>query len=232
MATMKRNLVYHVFPRNPEAWKWNIRRLCGFGDAFNGKKIVIVATDETSDTIDAVRNEFRMKGAEFFQVANNPALRETAHIIAGLEKAASIDPDEITFYAHTKGTGHSGEGLEKVLRWTDCQYLLNLGCIKAIENILKTKGAAGCYLQDVRHGGADWHYSGTFFWFRNDRLFGGNWRDIVMEVYGAEGYIGRHIKREDAHALTPHVSHPLLYIDPPGPDTYWKWFAELSRAYA
>ena len=47
-----------------------------------------------------------------------------------------------------------------------------------------------------------WHYSGTFFWFNNKKLFSiPNWQDVPQSRWGVECYLGKHIDVEDAYCL-------------------------------
>jgi hypothetical protein len=171
---------------------------------WNGRKIVTVVTDGLTEPADEVVRRFLPLDAEIFITKNQSYLAETFHFIEMLELLKSDKDNEATFYAHAKGVTHSGENrIEAIRRWCKLMYALNLSRPKLIDSKIKLYPVIGCLRQKMRHGGSNWHFSGTFFWVRHDALFSRNWRDIEKERYGVEAYPGRHFKIEESYALNP-----------------------------
>jgi hypothetical protein len=87
-------------------------------------------------------------------------------------------------------------------------YFLNLSSVSMTNRILSKYDGLGCYRhQDHNHGGSNWHYSGTYFWFRHSAVFSKNWRDITPHLYGVEGWIGKHVDFERSYCLiSPNIN--------------------------
>lgn len=138
---------------------------------------------------------FAHHDAHVFQVPNSRELRETASFLPLLELVeAETDPDDITFYGHTKGVTHGGDPAVKL--WTSALHYFNLDLLKQVEFLFNKPEDYGMVGSLIRHGKFDhfppaskWHYAGTFFWFRNRRLFARRkWRDVPQMKYGVEAY--------------------------------------------
>ena len=208
-----RNLLFHCYPIRGSIWPWHVEQLLKYKEVWNGRKIVTIVTDGSTEPADQVVKAFLPLGAELFVTKNQSYLAETYHFIEMLQILLESRTDEdATFYAHAKGVTHNGERVEIVRRWSDLMYRLNLSRPELIDKKLKTWPVIGCLRERRRHAGAEWIYSGTFFWMRHDALSSRNWRDILQERYGVEGYPGRHFKFEESYALNPEAVPPdLLY---------------------
>ncbi len=228
---MKKNLYYFVCPANPPVWRWNVGRLLTHWGTFNGRRLVAVATGEGLEPEGVVRAAFDGAPAEFIAFPNDRDLRETAFFVEGLTCLQSLDPQECTFYGHTKGQAYEGRRLENVKRWTDAMYILNLGSPDLVDRLVGRHPIIGCFKRRIDHGGAPWHYAGTFFWFRHDALFSRNWRDICRTRYGTEGYPGRMFRDEEAFELTPRWFRNL-YKRAPLEATYRAWLRNLVEGRA
>jgi hypothetical protein len=122
---------------------------------------------------------------------------------------ASTDPEEATFYAHTKGVSYRDVGwkLENTLAWAEAMYTMNLGCPEAIAKLLVRYATVGCFLNEGPHAGSSWHYSGAFFWFNHAAIFSRpQWQSVFQSKYGVEGYLGRLIQRDRAFCLTDPIT--------------------------
>lgn len=210
---MIRNLLFHCYPvRGHPLWTWHAGELIKYKEVWNGRKIVVIATDGTTESADQVVKAFLPLNAELFVTRNQSYLAEVLHFTEMLGLLESRRSDEATFYAHAKGVTHSGDRIRIIQRWSDIMYRLNLLRPDFIDRKLKSYGTIGCFRERIRHAGAEWIFSGTFFWVRHDLLFSRNWRDIHKERYGVEGYPGRHFKFEESCALHPEVvPASLLY---------------------
>ena len=229
---MIRNLLYNVWPvLRTEEWALNLERLARYPNAFNGKKIILLKRGGPIETADApaVRNLLSPLGdIEIIEYENDPKLGEVTGFIETLaNRLVSLDPNEATFYAHTKGVSYGTETelrhIASVRRWRNTMYDQCLGNIPKIEEALETHVAAGCYLRDpttIKHRGAlprgldtiGWHFAGTFFWFKHSTFFSHpKWRDIQQHRYGVEGHLGELFPITDAYCLHGEKIKTNLY---------------------
>jgi hypothetical protein len=218
------NLVYHVTPiMHPEnVWQWNVGELLKRIHVFNGRKIITVATPTGSesramDRPEAVIAAFAGHDVEFRFSPNDPLLREAPHFLPALREIASINPFEAVFYAHTKGVSHRDQ--LAVRAWTAAMYHHNLDRIDEVKRLLPRWPCVGIakrhgnfeylrlglhrkewkYFKRPWHG---WHFSGTFWWVRQDRLFSRpDWDQIDLHAYAVEAYLANFFKAEDALSL-------------------------------
>lgn len=128
------------------------------------------------------------------------------------EKAAE---DSITFFGHTKGTIHTKDGVykdslsEAVRIWTKACYVENLQDIEKVENLFLKYDldCLGCFksVPNPSHfpkETGDWHYSGSFFWFRNSLLKGKTLdKNYFDHRYAVEGWLSTLVPKEKAGAL-------------------------------
>lgn len=224
---MKRNLLYYLYPRTSSVWRWHIEQLQKYWGAFNGRKIIVIAADQHTKASQKVLPVLAPLNAELVWVNNDPALGETKHFLEKLSLLESRDPQEATFYAHAKGVTQTGPWLAGAVSWSKGMYDLNLGNISAVEKALSLHSAVGCFKHLMNHGGARWHYSGTFFWFKHSTLFSRNWRSIEQSRFGVEGYIGRHLRWGEMGAFTPDNVGPVWLYRGGVTDAY----IELCKSY-
>lgn len=193
-----RNLIYHVCPLSAnDGWRHNVRQLLRRWNVFNGRRIIAIAHGEGCEW-GQVHAEFRGEDYEFFYVENDCNLREVASFRELLERVANTNHDEATFYAHTKGNSTMANKIGAV-RWRNAMYrhLLEENFQASMEH-LKRHVFVGChkmvwgdrkppYPSGLNHG--NWFLAGTFFWFRNDVVFGNpRWQNIPRDRYGAEAW--------------------------------------------
>lgn len=215
---MKRNLIYFICPfEHNNEWKRNIKKLQFYIDVFNNKRIITIAQGNGLVDADIVIKECGFK-ADFRIAKNDLILNETAHFIGLLSSVYSKNDDEITFYAHAKGVSYPSnhEDMKSIKIWTDCSYNYCLGDIYRIEHILNKYSCCGCFKKHGEHHlpmPVDWHFSGTFFWFKNNVLFrNDNWQSIDKNRYGVEGYLGSNINSSEAYCLFgDNPQHSNLY---------------------
>ena len=224
---MRRNLLFHLYPVKGSFWDWHLEQLRRFRKAFNGRKIVVVAEDRRSAPFAEVEKRLKGLDAEIVRVPNDPARGETRHFLEGLGRLESLDKDELTFYAHGKGVTHRGLKSLIMQSWSRSMYFMNLSSPATIERLLRNRSAAGCFRQELRHGGSRWHYSGTFFWFKHSALYARDWKRISSTKYGVEGYLGKHIPVEESVSLTPRRHFVDLYRHVITPRESRRWLAVL-----
>ncbi|MBI3865522.1 MAG: hypothetical protein HY290_26920 [Planctomycetia bacterium] len=216
------NLVYHVTPiRHPDrVWQWNVGELLKRLHHFNGRRIITVVKSSGGRTMDppeVVAAEFAGHDVELRFAPNDPELREGRHFVSALREIASTDPAEAVFYAHAKGVSHLDQRI--VRPWTAALYHHNLDRIDEVRELLgrwpcvgiaKRRGEfvklsfgqprkPGSLLRRPWHG---WHYSGTFWWARHDKLFSRpDWDQIPRHAFAVEGYLANFFRPEDAVCL-------------------------------
>lgn len=204
-----RNLIYHLYPfRGNGVWEWNVRQLVSRIGQFNGKRVVGLALDDSTATEADVRAAFgeSAAGITFLTVQNNPGLREVTTFDGLFSAVQSLDVHEATFYAHNKGVRH-GMTADRGTTCTDWAQVMYESCLdypEHVADVLSRHPCAGTF-KKVGHGfqgsASAWHYTGSFFWFRNADLFWRNWRHIDRCWYGIEPYLSLHFGAGDAGCL-------------------------------
>ena len=198
-----RHLLYHITPMG--CWRDNLKKLNEYIHVFTGVRLAVVAQGEGLEPLRDIESEL----SEFdhiWPMQNDPELRETSSLVfllGALNRYAS-KTEGITFFAHTKGVTRGDNPAVRL--WTELSYEKNLGDIKAVDRALETHAVAGCFR---RHGkfqvlgpACDWHYSGTFFWFSNLRLYQKPWLAAIQRTrYGAEAFPGILFKLEESFCL-------------------------------
>ncbi len=208
-AVEVRNLIYHVYPsRANDDWKANLDKLKPHDALFNGKRVIAVAVDSRTATIDEVRDYLAWQRVEYLPCTNDPVLRESATFSALLAAVMSTAWNEATFYAHSKGNTTS-ENPVGTRRWRNAMYHHLLTRAEECIEHLRLHAAVGttriswpagrhfAWPSRMKQDG-NWMFSGTFFWFRNEPVFSRpNCLDVPRDRYGAEAWIGRVLPWED-----------------------------------
>jgi hypothetical protein len=213
-------------------WRWNVYRLLGHLDVFTGRRLVVIATDETTEVADVAQDEFPSNERfEFIRVENNKKTGEAAPFLEALGKLQSQDPNELTFYAHAKGVTKPAYEVPPVRAWANMMYELNLSYPDKIDMLMQKFDSIGC-LRIV--GGSDpagYIFGGNYFWAKHSALFSGNWKTILESYYGAERYIGAHIPLDRSFALTQALPNLYKIILPSNVLHRWlEWLSRLSLA--
>jgi hypothetical protein len=77
-----------------------------------------------------------------------------------------------------------------VRRWASTMYSHLLDYPGIVEDSLRENSMFGTF-QKLENQFSSWHYAGTFFWFRNDKIFGQpSWRQIPRHWLGVEAWPG------------------------------------------
>jgi len=230
-AIHRLNCLYHVYPAKAnDVWRANVRQLSRRMGIFTGRKIVAVAMDESTHTIDTVRHEFRddQQQIEFIATRNDPDLREAATLEILLETVESHDGAEASFYGHTKGNSTKDNAFGAEL-WRNAMYHHLLDHVHVCRDLLMRHPCVGThkmvyptrsrvlrepYPTRLKHG--SWLYAGTFFWFRHDAIFGADWRNIPCDRYGAEAWLSGIVSHQEAAT----VFQPWPATEYPTPSPY------------
>ena len=192
-AATRRNMLFHIWPVRGNTWRWNVEELKRRMDLFNGRRIVGIVCDERSESADAVQDALAGHGCEFI-VGPNDARGEVATFAKMLERVASCDADELTFYAHAKGVKYEPVLPPPVRRWAEVQYAVTLDDWQGLRRQLQQFAMTGIFRRHGRFHNhqnvGDWHYSGTFFWLRHAQVFQRRWAEVPQFYGGVEAWPG------------------------------------------
>lgn len=167
-----RNLMYHIWPtRKTKHWRWNVQQLLRRIDLFNGVRSIGVATDSETVSLAEVQAEFGDTRIDHWvERRNDPKCREGTTFL-DLMRTMPHDAST-TCYAHAKGVRHHAGSL--TVDWAEMLYRTTLDHWQQVADVLKSFPIAGTFKrvgQFKLPGNHCWHYSGTFFWFRNQDVF-------------------------------------------------------------
>jgi hypothetical protein len=220
------NLLYHIYPIAGNArWQWNVGELLKRMPLFNGKRLVSVVTDGRTDSLETVKKAFLGERAEFQELPNDPNTWELVSFPWLFESVQNTNPNECTLYAHAKSVTHAtkeqpikrrgvvilrpiGGDVSLYRAWTDQLYKSLMDYWPLVQARLEEFPLAGSFrlntqlLDKDRHpvsGG--WHYSGSWFWFRNKHLYRRKWRSIPQDRYGIENYPAQIFSSAEAGVL-------------------------------
>lgn len=193
-----RNLLFFVCPKRGPEWRRNVDQVSQRMHLFNGKRIVAIATDYSTDSVDDVLEAVDSWQPQVVHFSNDRRIGEVVAFRTLLDMVQTDNPDEITYYCHAKGVTHEGKsGLPFIQRWTDAMHEVLLDGIDAVEHSLQNHTFAGAFRAIGRQFGNlpagfnNWHYPGTFYWFRNRAAFASpSWTEIPTQYYGTEAWPG------------------------------------------
>jgi len=203
---MIRNLLYNCYIRpDNEAGLHNIEILNQYAHVFNGRKIVLVKTDKNSLSLKQIQGAFTFP-AEFIEYRNNPKRGEVVGFLAALDMLRSRNPNEATFYAHTKGVSRNSRERELIRPWYTAMYHECLSEPDLVDKVLALHPLAGCFKRNdfwpEFETQVKWYYSGTFFWFRHDAVFSRpDWRATDSNRFGVETWLPRFMAADQAFTL-------------------------------
>lgn len=178
----QRHLIYHIYPVSGNgAWQWNVNQLLQRMDLFDGVRSVAVLTQgkpharargtsgrgESAplDAVPEVQRAFAGHRVDhWIERPNDPRRREVTTRQPLLD---TLPKSGVTFSAHAKGATF-GTSNRVIMRWAELMYRACLDDWKAVEETLRHKYMAGAFRCTQVFGSSTWHYSGAFYWFRND----------------------------------------------------------------
>jgi hypothetical protein len=238
-----RNLIYHCCPLvNNDLWRRNVEQLLARIDLFNGYKIVAVSTGDSGllHPIDEVRQELgqHSSGVRFIQVPNDRNLREVVSFRPLLDAVYTLDPNQVVFYAHTKGNA-TFDSVEGATYWRNVMYhkLLD-GWLDRMAELAKYpavgthkmwwgKDQRSPYPSRLAYG--NWMFAGTFFWFRACKVFekeshttrnGNSWKTIPQDRYGAEAWLSGLFDKDEVHSCFQPWEKDAKFPNPYDPELY------------
>lgn len=238
-----RHLIYHIYPVSGNgAWQRNVGRLVERLRIINGKRIVTIVVDPPTgrkpdpdgprspdrgrqihgcDSPEAVMEAFQGHDVEFIIAENDPQLREAGTLIPMLERLPRGETD-VTLYAQAKATTRSPAHIGN--HWSDLQYIIYFDYWLLVAEQLKKYPVTGAFKKlgagwSPDQSKSDWHYSGSWFWFRNADLFSRDWRTIDRFWSGIEPYPSQHFYASEAGSLFLEGKVPELNLYR---KAYWK----------
>ena len=199
--------MYHIWPHSrSDNWRWNITQLRQRMHLFDGTRSIGVVTDPDTATLADVQAEFcDTRIDNWFESANQPLIGEPGNVMSDDGACALLgegltfipllhtlprDENDVTFYGHARGARYApGDGhFERHRRWSNMLYRGNLDDWPRVLTALTNQPMAGLFKRyedfDLKRNW-HWHYSGTFFWFRNADVFRSpDWPRLFPAMYG------------------------------------------------
>ena len=218
---MKRNLIMHVYPKSTGLWRRSVLHVLRRLEQFDGRRVVSVVIDTSTDRASDVCKAFC--GAVDIREVHNTGMWEMQSFEWLLSQVS--DEQGATFYCHAKGcTKDHNAGSHP---WCDAMAITNLDYPALTEYMLANHAIVGSFRNHVGFplSVSSWHYSGTWYWFRNDALFapGRDWIPKTMTVYGAESYPGENFNLSQSaclfhdRAFFPNMYDPSWWTTTGGP---------------
>jgi hypothetical protein len=174
-----------------------------------------------------VRAELGAHDVEFVELPNDPQLREVGSFLPLFSRVESADPAEATLYIQAKGVTRPADHTAHL--WTEILYEVYCDYWGHVERLLRQFPIAGAF-KKVGAGWAsqqtasDWHYSGSWLWFRNRELFAKDWRRIDQFWSGIEPYPSLHFRPHEAGSLFMEGTIADMQLYPTGaPNTGWEY---------
>ena len=197
-------LLFHVWPHG-DGWRRHIGKLQPILHKFD-RLILGIATDRTTATVDEVRAAFGDRW-EVVTAENDPSkktgLREVATYRQMLPMLSG-DVNDVTFCAHAKGVQSHTVSSEPVTWWTDAMYetiLYNIDGV--IDEMRHGASIVGSFRRHGKQLGTKhrWHYSGTFYAFRNVVAFSNGNPSFRSHWWGTESWPGDHFPLEQSACI-------------------------------
>jgi hypothetical protein len=200
-----KHLICHLFPAKQHGtWRRTVQHILARRELFDGLKLVSIAVDHSTDLPREAVSAFRRHGFDCQIVDNDVGLGEGASFGGMLEHVTKF-PGE-TFYCHAKGSTHAPDAPSQ--RWADLMFHLCLDYPDRTSAILHDNPIAGPCRRIEKRMGVDWHYSGTFFWFRNQELAQPKTQDRnCVERWPAENFaVGADLGLADCRNLYDEIN--------------------------
>ena len=196
----RRNLLFHLMPV-PGRWEWHAERLRRCASLFDGRRIVAVVT---RDGLAAPADVAKAFGPDFeiIEARNDPTRREVVTFELLFSQLEA--DDSCTLYAQGMAVTHAPGDTKR--RWAEMLYETLIDHWPAAHEVLKRYPVAGSF-KKLGAGWpgsseSDWHYSGSWFWFRNRNLLARpDWRRIDPHWWGIESYPSLHYRAFEAGAV-------------------------------
>ena len=227
-----KNLVMHVYPRrDPGHWRRAVRHVRARLSQFDGRRLVSVAVDTSTERAADVCREFG--GEVEIRDVFNDGTQEMVSFPWLLDQVID-DSDDLTFYCHAKGCTHTTNPSSHL--WCDAMVSACLDYPALVDHVMAKKSICGAFRsrQQVGTSLASFHFAGTFWRVRNRELWARDWNRMDPEFWGAESYPGIHFQPHESACLffdraeTAHLYHIDWWRASVCP-AYRSWRAEFHR---
>ncbi len=224
VANWPKHLIYHLYPARGSVWRENINELRMRIALFNGNRIISVAFDGTTESRDVVLAELAELDADVRCVENNRRRGESVSFVPAIQE--TLTRPGVTFYAHAKGVSHRDSSVVFGI-WARRMYSLLDRFGEVSERLARVAfcGLVRATGQPIAEGLHQWHYPGSFYWFRNDVVVQRGLLLIDRHDRFLPEQFPSHIARfTESAALYPEVLHGNPYLA-----ETWQQLGNLSR---
>ena len=227
LSNATRHLTFHVYPvAGYGAWQWNCDQLLKNAKLFNGRRIISVATDKATDSADDVRKYLADFTDEVIEFPNSAKLREVVSWVPMLSKLESLNsPNDVTFSCHAKCVRHrlnpdTAETGSTIFNWAQAMWD-TCGNWDVVRPLLESHATVGSFRRFGSHPSTvnsfgDWHYSGTFYWWRNRDAFRRDWKRFPQTFFGTEAWPGILFNKDEAAVIVGDNVNDLYVLK------YWQ----------
>lgn len=207
---MRRNLLFHMYPYPCEMLHLNLERLARYWNVFNGRKIIHVATDENSVRAAEAESLLQQHGLRDYELLfnkNDPKLFEAVFFVDLLRMLKSIDPEEATFFCHSKGASSDiferrGTTFLEISTWAGVMYKLCLEDPSRIDELMRKYAVVGTYRCSTdKTMPTPWYFAGTFYWFNHQAVYSRQWDKRPNSRFACEEYPGNMFPIEQSFNL-------------------------------
>lgn len=148
---------------------------------FTGKTVCALAVDDSTDTTIIDRSLFD----EVIELPNDPLSWELPGWRWAMERMK--DEPGFTVRLHAKGAAR-GVQEQHMAQWWELAYETLLDVSRVRSGLLKA-AITGVFRRNVwaENLGVPWHYTGSFYAFRNDAVFSGDW--LPVGTVGPSHYV-------------------------------------------
>lgn len=200
-----KDLHYTIYPARQDTTDYHVEMLEDSISQFNGTKVCSLLVDDNT-----MESRYESKLNSMFDLVNirinEPRLRETTAFIESLTSLYTTNPNRVICFGHAKNQQHRGPNIEAAIQyWTKAlyKYCFNNweGVCESFKQGYHVTGA--CRLNTgIKVSKFNWHYSGSFWWARSDKLFlNPFWKNISPNAYGSESYVGHQFYLEESDCL-------------------------------
>lgn len=202
-------------------------------EQFDGKRIVGVAVDDNTVSVDDVRESFADVRIDEFVVKTNDSILGEGTTFLDMLDLLPQSGNNITLYAHAKGTRYNPKKIGTIQKWADILYQTNLDNKQLIDLLIHEYPVVGSmkrYGDHNKEGSSRWYYSGSFFWFRNHDVFlKPNWRELIRFYGCVECWPSCLFKSGEAACVVGNDAG-ILYKPAPIAEVYkeWKFISQIK----
>tara|TARA_R110000803_G_scaffold115342_1_gene183805 strand:+ start:2164 stop:3351 length:1188 start_codon:yes stop_codon:yes gene_type:complete len=199
--TPSKTLLCHCWA-NGNNWRKHIDLIEPVKDDFE-RKIMSVATGPGTASFEEVKHAFG-DSWEYTEYTNDPKKREVLTYTDMMKDVESTDPNEVTFCIHTKGTQDNTSKKVQVQWWTEAMYETVVhNWREVLKKFEEGYNVAGSFRRNGAHFKTryGWHYTGTFYAFRNSETFSQGVPTYDKQWWGTESWVGQHFSKEESACM-------------------------------